>query len=217
MPCGKGVKSKSTGPGRKWWRRTESSRPISRVLSWAAIHLGRPSPITSSGLPESSADHAEGFLFGLAPGGVYLAAGVAAERGALLPHPFTLTRRLPAGGLLSAALSVGSRPPGVTWRPVLWSPDFPSRLKRERDGCLAGSTAYHSTCARVGLAALAAGSTGCWVGLGGGKTRRPSGRRILWRQQTVGLGALAARSTGCWVGLGGGKTRRPSGRRILWH
>ena len=30
-----------------------------------------------------------------------------------------------AGGLLSAALSVGSRPPGVTWHPVLWSPDFP--------------------------------------------------------------------------------------------
>ncbi len=29
------------------------------------------------------------------------------------------------GGLLSAALSVGSRPPGVTWRLVQWSPDFP--------------------------------------------------------------------------------------------
>jgi len=29
------------------------------------------------------------------------------------------------GGLLSAALVVGSRPPGVTWHPTLWSPDFP--------------------------------------------------------------------------------------------
>src|SRR5690554_5655727 len=29
------------------------------------------------------------------------------------------------GGLLSAALSVGSRPPGVTWHSALWSPDFP--------------------------------------------------------------------------------------------
>ena len=29
------------------------------------------------------------------------------------------------GGLLSAALSVGSRLPGVTWRSALWSPDFP--------------------------------------------------------------------------------------------
>ena len=29
------------------------------------------------------------------------------------------------GGLLSAALSVGSRLPGVTWHSALWSPDFP--------------------------------------------------------------------------------------------
>ena len=29
------------------------------------------------------------------------------------------------GGFLSAALSVGSRPPGVTWHPDLRSPDFP--------------------------------------------------------------------------------------------
>jgi len=33
---------------------------------------------------------------------------------------------LPAiGGFLSAALVVGSRRPGVTWHPALWSPDFP--------------------------------------------------------------------------------------------
>src|SRR5690606_14562612 len=36
------------------------------------------------------------------------------------------------GGLLSVALSVGSRPPGVTWRSALWSPDFPPSLARER-------------------------------------------------------------------------------------
>jgi len=29
------------------------------------------------------------------------------------------------GGLFSVALSMGSRPPGVTWRPVRRSPDFP--------------------------------------------------------------------------------------------
>ena len=40
-----------------------------------------------------------------------------------LPSASVATHRL--GGLLSAALSVGSRPPGVTWHPVLWSPDFP--------------------------------------------------------------------------------------------
>ncbi len=37
-------------------------------------------------------------------------------------HPY-LPRE--AGGFFSAALSVGSRPPGITWHPALWSPDFP--------------------------------------------------------------------------------------------
>lgn len=65
-------------------------------------------------------------------------------RGALLPHLFTLTQPLNhlatiihypydlmalniqgLGGIFSAALSVGSRPPGVTWHPAQWSPDFP--------------------------------------------------------------------------------------------
>ncbi|GAJ62547.1 hypothetical protein JFPO14_contig00010-0272 [Edwardsiella piscicida] len=39
-----------------------------------------------------------------------------------LPDP-TLQRAI--GGLLSVALVVGLRPPGVTWHPALWSPDFP--------------------------------------------------------------------------------------------
>lgn len=66
-------------------------RPISRVLSWAIIHLGRMSPCVSSNLPESHADHVIRFLFGLAPSGVYLAESVTRTRGALLPHHFTLT------------------------------------------------------------------------------------------------------------------------------
>jgi len=48
-----------------------ASSPISRVLSWTVIHLEPASPQASSNLPESSAGHAIGFLFGLAPGGVY--------------------------------------------------------------------------------------------------------------------------------------------------
>jgi hypothetical protein len=52
------------------------SQPVSRVLSWTVIHLGPASPRASSNLPESGAGHANGFLFGLAPGGVYPAAGV---------------------------------------------------------------------------------------------------------------------------------------------
>ena len=42
------------------------------------------------------------------------------------PLPRTLR---PFGGLLSAALSVGSRRPGVTWHLALWSPDFPPPRK----------------------------------------------------------------------------------------
>jgi len=30
-----------------------------------------------------------------------------------------------AGGIFSVALSMGLRPPGVTWRPAIRSPDFP--------------------------------------------------------------------------------------------
>ena len=50
-------------------------------------------------------------LLGLAPNGVYLAAGVTAGAGALLPHRFTLTGTgFPApGGLLSVALSTRHR------------------------------------------------------------------------------------------------------------
>ena len=51
-------------------------------------------------------------------------------------HPYQFP-----GGMLSVALSVGSRPPGVTWHPALRSPDFPPRRgpKPWRSGCLAGS------------------------------------------------------------------------------
>ena len=67
--------------------------------------------MVSSGLPRSNADHVNGSLFGLAPSGVYLATTCYHACGALLPHPFTLTDKPKfVGGLLSAALSVGSRP-----------------------------------------------------------------------------------------------------------
>ena len=53
------------------------------------------------------------------------------ERGALLPHPFTLaSRRTGIGGLLSVALSLGSPVAQFTGRALpaalpSWSPDFP--------------------------------------------------------------------------------------------
>ena len=104
------------------------SQPISRVLSRAIIHLWPTSPQTFSSLPESNASNIMRFLFGLTPGGVYLATSCYQLRGALLPHHFTLThRRLKSdrGGIFSVALAVSSHPPGVTWHPALWSPDFP--------------------------------------------------------------------------------------------
>ena len=68
------------------------------------------------------------------------------RRGALLPHPFTLT--IPKnGGLLSAALSVGSRRPGVTWHPALWSPDFPPP-PAGGSGCLADSRPQYTAFGR---------------------------------------------------------------------
>jgi len=62
------------------------------------------------------------------------------SRGALLPHHFTLTCALRhIGGIFSVALSIGSRLPGVTWHPALWSPDFPL-LPCGNSDCLANST-----------------------------------------------------------------------------
>jgi hypothetical protein len=68
-----------------------TSSPISRVLSWTIIHLGCSSPNTSSNLPAFSAGHTNEGLFGLAPSGVYHATNCYQLRGALLPHPFSLT------------------------------------------------------------------------------------------------------------------------------
>ncbi len=68
-----------------------ASQPVSRVLSRTIIHLQSASPQTCSGLPESNASNISGFLFGLAPSGVYLATSCYQSRGALLPHHFTLT------------------------------------------------------------------------------------------------------------------------------
>ena len=39
-------------------------------------------------------------------------------------HPYLTTREW-SGGIFSVALAVGSLPPGVTWHPAHWSPDFP--------------------------------------------------------------------------------------------
>ena len=57
-------------------------------------------------------------------------------RGALLPHPFTLTHQpRRTGGLLSVALSLGSPPPGITRHRVSMEPglsSLPRRSTKER-------------------------------------------------------------------------------------
>ena len=73
--------------------REKASSPISRVLSWTVIHLGPASPQASSNLPESSAGHAIGFLFGLAPGGVYHRRGLLPATRCALTAPFHRYRR----------------------------------------------------------------------------------------------------------------------------
>ena len=125
------------------------SRSVSRVLSRTVIPLRRTSLHAFSNLPGSSAGHANGTLFGLAPSGVYLATDCCQPCGALLPHLFTLTGTCVLRRLFSAALSIGSRLPGVTWHFALRSPDFPpshyrsnatatvrSTLRREEYGAL---------------------------------------------------------------------------------
>ena len=133
--------------------RTESSekgrksRPISRVLSRTVIHLGCKSPCSSSNLPRDRAGHASVPLFDLAPGGVYHATPVTScavrSYRTFSPLPVTVT-----GGLFSAALSVGSRLPGVTWHPAQWSPDFPPfylAIKQRLPSQLFLCSVYHTS------------------------------------------------------------------------
>ena len=122
---GRGLK-KNRSPGRAELQ-NKKSRPVSRVLSWTVIPLGAASPRRSSNLPGSDAGRVIAPLCGLAPGGVCRAGLLPDSRCALTApfHPCHACLATPFGGLLSVALSVGSRRPGVTWHRALWSPDFP--------------------------------------------------------------------------------------------
>jgi hypothetical protein len=117
-------------------------RPVSRVLSpppqrrRMAIPLGRPSPDASRDLPGRPARKPACPAYGaVVPTWSCSRWGLPCRRrcrrrGALLPHPFTLTRRpmegAQAGGLLSVALSLGSPPPGVTRHRVSVEPGLSS-------------------------------------------------------------------------------------------
>ena len=104
-----------------------SRRPIARPLQQSTREsiADRTSPRGRQ--PNEVGRRGRCSLFDLAPGGVCLAKPVTRPAGELLPHRFTLTARAgcPRGGLLSVALSLASRPVGVTHHRVLRSPDFP--------------------------------------------------------------------------------------------
>jgi hypothetical protein len=138
-----------SGPGRPRWAAHEAeagSRPISRVLSWATIHLGHTSPCASSDLPGSPCGQQERArklarfpIWSCSRWGLPCRRMLPPARCALTApfHPYlqaACRERHTAhiGGLLSVALSVGSRPPGVTWHLALWSPDFPRRRETPR-------------------------------------------------------------------------------------
>ena len=54
-------------------------------------------------------------------------------------HPYLDIGYPIQGGLFSVALSVGSRPPGITWHPALGSPDFPLPRWIRCSDCLSDS------------------------------------------------------------------------------
>src|SRR5215471_16138156 len=103
------------------------SRPVSRVLSRAAIPLGCASPRLSSDLPGSSCGHTRRSPIRSCSGWGLPCRSVLPPARCALTAPFHPYLPLLAGGMFSVALSVGSRLPGVTWHPAQRSPDFPPR------------------------------------------------------------------------------------------
>ena len=112
------------------------SRPVSRILSRAAIHLGGPSPTRSCRRPGTQRA-ASSSLLGVAPGGACRADPSPGRWCALTApfHPYLRPPRGHIGGVLSVALSVGFPRLGVTQHPALWCPDFPHGARPR--GCLA--------------------------------------------------------------------------------
>ena len=98
------------------------------------IHLGRPSPDASRDRPgRRRENNARPPARPVVPTWSCSRWGLPCrcrcrQRGALLPHPFTLAGgpEVPAGGLLSVALSLGSPPPGVTRHRVSVEPGLSS-------------------------------------------------------------------------------------------
>jgi len=120
-------------------KRESADKPGSVVDNHSSGYM---SPCTSSNLPENSADHAlRPPIWSCSEWGLPCHKRLPVARCALTApfHPYPRLKTS-AGGLFSAALSVGFHLPGVTWHSVLWSPDFPPQNAETfwRD-CLANS------------------------------------------------------------------------------
>ena len=116
------------------------SRPVSRVLSWTVIPLGRPSPDASSDLPEPGAGRTIGFLFGLAPGGVCHATPVASRA----VRSYRTLSPLPAGRSRHRRFAFcctfrGLAPPRRYLAPCPPEPGLSSPFLAERSDCPADS------------------------------------------------------------------------------
>src|SRR6185436_7458644 len=148
-------------PGWESW-----SRPVSRVLSRTIIPLGSPSPATSSGLPGSTRGHALPRSRRL-PYLALLQVGFAAPFHPCQFHCWNF------GGLLSVALSVGSRRPGVTWHLVRKEPGLSSTFREKRSDRPADSGAHHTGMRDAGQVCTVRGSIARSCASGGrGKLQR---------------------------------------------
>lgn len=105
--------------------------PVSRVLSGIVIYLEHALLHVSSDLYPEVSGQPRPSLFDLAPDGVCQARQSPVARWALTP-PFHPDPVREPGGLLSVALSCGSRQLDVIQRLALWSPDFPLPFARQR-------------------------------------------------------------------------------------
>ncbi len=112
------------------------SGPVSRILSWAFISLGRRLPAASSGQPGTQRRRASAHPRRDSPPIWPCSGRGLASRCVTTPlvrsyrtfSPllcFVRLRRTTQSGVVSVPLSVASPRLGVTQRPALWSPDFP--------------------------------------------------------------------------------------------
>ena len=132
------------------------SRPVSRVLSRTAIHLRRLSPGACSDLPGSRTGRTLTlpYLVLLQVGFTLPPMLPPATRCALTApfHPYPVHPEGCPGGIFSVALSVGSRPPGVTCTLPCGARTFlPPRAASD---CLTGSGGFmrEMACKRKGQA-----------------------------------------------------------------